>query len=124
MPTKKFSKSELYRHFAQHLDMKPSLVGEIFAELSRLSEEQLKTTGEFVVPGVVKLVLRHRNARVGRNPMTGAPIQIAERTVVKAKVATQLQHGLLGRPSKPGGSSPEGHQDEPPGPDEAKDSES
>ena len=123
MPTKKFSKSELYRHFAQHLDMKPSLVGEVFAELSRLSEEQLKTAGEFVVPGVVKLVLRHRKARVGRNPMTGAPIQIAERTVVKAKVATQLQHGLLGRPSKPAG-SPEGTQDEPPVPDEAKDSES
>ena len=43
--------------------------------------------------------------------------------IVKAKVATQLQHGLLGRPSKPAG-SPEGTQDEPPVPDEAKDSES
>ncbi|HYN06347.1 MAG TPA: HU family DNA-binding protein [Vicinamibacterales bacterium] len=119
MPTKKFSKSELYRHFAQHLDVKQSLVGEIFTELSRVSEQQLKTTGEFVIPGVVKLVLRHRKARVGRNPMTGEPIQIAERTVVKAKVASQLQHGLLGRPSRPGG--PEGNDDEPtaPGKDEA-----
>jgi nucleoid DNA-binding protein len=42
-------------------------------DLSLLADRSLKT-GEFVLPGVGRLVRVDRKARIGRNPATGEPI--------------------------------------------------
>lgn len=43
---------------------------------------QLKTTGEASLPGIGKLRLVYRQARVGRNPVSGKQIAIPPRIVV------------------------------------------
>ena len=47
--------------------------------------------GEFVLPGVVKLVVQQREKRMGRNPATGARVEIPAKQVVKARIAKQLK---------------------------------
>ncbi|MGO8678003.1 MAG: HU family DNA-binding protein [Limisphaerales bacterium] len=42
---------------------------------------------KFTIPGLGKLVLVNRKARMGRNPATGAAIKVAAKKVVKFRVA-------------------------------------
>ncbi len=49
----------------------------------------------FTVPGIGKLVLVERKARIGRNPATGAQIQIPAKTVVKFRVAKACKEMIL-----------------------------
>ena len=88
-------KSELFSHFAERFNMKRTEARDIFDELTALSEKELKRSGEFVLPGMVKLVVQNRKQRRGRNPATGAAIEIPAKTVVKARIAKQLKDAVL-----------------------------
>ena len=68
---------------------------DFFDALQQLSEAELKRAGEFVLPGMVKLVVQNRKARMGRNPATGEQIHIPAKTVVKARIAKQLKDAVL-----------------------------
>jgi DNA-binding protein HU-beta len=94
---RRMGKSELFAHFATRFEMKRTQAREIFDELAILSEKELKRAGEFSLPGMVKLVVQKRKARMGRNPATGEPIKIAAKTVVKARIAKQLKDTVLPR---------------------------
>ena len=50
----------------------------------------------FKVPGLGKLVLLNRKARMGRNPATGAAIKIPAKRVVKFRVAKACKDAILG----------------------------
>ena len=95
MPAGRMGKTQLFAHFSEKFDMKRSDVRDFFDELQQLSEEQLKGSGEFTLPGMVKLVKQDRAARMGRNPATGEQIQIQAKTVVKARIAKQLKDAVL-----------------------------
>ena len=71
---RKMGKSELFSHFAERFDIKRTQSREFFDELAMLCEKELKRTGEFVIPGLVKLVRKETKARTGRNPATGQPM--------------------------------------------------
>ncbi len=92
---RRMGKSELFSHFAERFEMKRAQAREIFEELTTLAEKELKRAGEFVLPGVCKLVVQKRKARMGRNPATGEPIKIPAKTVVKARIAKQLKDAVL-----------------------------
>ena len=92
---RRMGKSELFAHFADRFDLKRTQAREFFEELQQLSEAELKRSGEFVLPGMVKLVVQNRQARMGRNPATGEAIQIPAKTVVKARIAKQLKDSVL-----------------------------
>jgi DNA-binding protein HU-beta len=94
---RRMGKMELFAHFADKFDMKRTQVRDLFDELNRLSEKELKRSGEFVLPGMCKLVVQRRKAREGRNPATGEPIKIPAKTVVKARIAKQLKDAVLPR---------------------------
>lgn len=51
----------------------------------------------FVIPGLGKLVKVDRKARVGRNPATGATIQIPAKTVLKFRIAKAAKDSVLGK---------------------------
>ena len=87
----RMSKSELFTHFAERFGIKRGEVGEFFDELQQLTEQELLRCGEFVLPGVAKLVVQQRDKRMGRNPATGARIEIPAKQVIKARIAKQLQ---------------------------------
>ena len=88
-------KSELFSHFAERFDIKRTQARDFFDELAVLCEKELKRSGEFVLPGMVKLVVQKRKARIGRNPATGSPIEIPAKTVVKARIIKQLKDSVL-----------------------------
>ena len=92
---RRMGKTELFSHFADKFELKRTEVREIFDELQRLSEAQLKKCGEFTLPGMTKLVVQKRKARMGRNPATGEAIKIPAKTVVKARIAKQLKDSVL-----------------------------
>lgn len=94
---RRMGKSELFSHFAERFEMKRAQSREYFDELNVLAEKELKRTGEFTLPGMVKLVVQKRKARMGRNPATGEPIKIPAKTVVKARIAKQLKDSVLPR---------------------------
>ncbi len=92
---RRMGKSELFNHFAERFGVKRTQAREFFDALLELSEAELKRTGEFTLPGMVKLVVQKRKARMGRNPATGEAIKIPAKTVVKARIAKQLKDSVL-----------------------------
>ena len=62
---RRMGKSELFSHFAERFDVKRTQARDFFDELTALSEKELKRSGEFVLPGMVKLVVQKRKARKG-----------------------------------------------------------
>jgi nucleoid DNA-binding protein len=88
-------KSELYSQFAERFAIKRTQARDFFDELAALAERELKRSGEFELPGLVKLKIQHRQARTGRNPATGEPIAIAPKTVVKARIVTTLKRTVV-----------------------------
>ena len=92
---RRMGKSELFSHFAERFQIKRAQAREIFDELNSLAESELKRAGEFVLPGMCKLAVQKRKARLGRNPATGETIQIPAKTVVKARIAKQLKDTVL-----------------------------
>ena len=87
----RMSKSELFTHFAEHFGIQRAAAGEFFDELQQLTEKELLRCGEFVLPGIAKLVVQQRERRMGRNPSTGATVEIPAKQVVKARIAKQLK---------------------------------
>jgi len=65
--------------------------------LAELSYQHAKDT--FILPGIGKLVLVDRKARIGRNPATGLPIQIPAKKVLKFRVAKAAMDAILNPPS-------------------------
>jgi DNA-binding protein HU-beta len=92
---RRMGKSELFSHFAERFEMKRTQAREFFDELNTLAEKELKRSGEFTLPNMVKLVVQKRKARMGRNPATGDAIKIPAKTVVKARIAKPLKDAVL-----------------------------
>ena len=90
---KSMSKSATIAHFAKKFDMKKKDVSAMFDELARLAYKEAKNA--FTIPGIGKLVLVNRKARLGRNPKTGETIQIPAKTVVKFRVAKACKEAVL-----------------------------
>jgi len=89
------TQSEVFNHFAEKSGMKRGQVKEFFDELYNLASSEVKTNGEFVLPGFGKLVRSERKAREGRNPATGATIQIPAKTTLKFRVGKGMKDSVL-----------------------------
>jgi DNA-binding protein HU-beta len=59
-----------------------------------------KAKNAFTLPGLGKLVLVNRKARMGRNPATGQSIKIPAKKVVKFRVAKAAKDAILGAKGK------------------------
>jgi nucleoid DNA-binding protein len=59
--------------------------------LTTLVERTIKAGGELPLKGLGKFKVQNRKARTGRNPLTGDPVEIPAKTVVKFTVAKQLK---------------------------------
>jgi DNA-binding protein HU-beta len=90
---KPMSKTATIAHFSKKFDMKKKDVVAVFEELAALSYKEAKNS--FTIPGIGKLVLVNRKARIGRNPKTGEQIQIPAKTVVKFRIAKAAKDAIL-----------------------------
>ena len=92
---KRMTQSEVLNHFAEKFGLKRAQVKELFDELSNLAQSEVKTNGEFALPGFGKLVLSERKAREGRNPATGETIQIPAKTTLKFRVGKSMKDSVV-----------------------------
>ena len=63
--------------------------------LVEIGHKELKKNGVFVLPGIGRLVLVSRKARIGRNPATGEAIKIPAKKVVKFRVAKAAKDAIV-----------------------------
>jgi DNA-binding protein HU-beta len=91
----KMTKSQLLDMMASETGMTKKDVGGFFDKLTDVAYKEVKKNGEFVIPGMGKLVKIKRAARMGRNPATGESISIPAKTVVKFKVAKAAKDAVL-----------------------------
>ena len=92
---KAMSKTAIISHFAKKFDLKKKDAVAIFEELASLAYKEARNA--FTLPGIGKLVLVNRKARIGRNPKTGEAIQIPAKTVVKFRVAKACKEAVLAK---------------------------
>ncbi len=91
---KALSKSQIAAEIADQAGIKKKQAAEILEHIAALAYKNAKNT--FTLPGIGKIVLVNRKARIGRNPATGATIQIAAKRVVKFRVAKAAKDAILG----------------------------
>lgn len=91
---KALTKSEIAGKIAEKAQISKKQAAEILEHIADLSYKHAKDS--FTLPGVGKLVLVNRKARIGRNPATGEQIQIPAKKVVKFRVAKAAKDAILG----------------------------
>jgi DNA-binding protein HU-beta len=92
---KRMTQSEVINHFAEKFGIKRAQAKEYFDELASLAGNEVRENGEFVLPGFGKLVLSQRKAREGRNPATGATIQIPAKTTLKFRLGKAMKDSVV-----------------------------
>ena len=95
MAKKPMTKSQIVTHFAGKFELSKKSSAAILDEVAALAALETKKTGSFTVPGIGKLVLVKRKARMGRNPATGATIKILAKTVVKMRIAKAAKEAIV-----------------------------
>jgi len=98
MAKKPMTKFQIVSHFAGKFELSKKAALAILEEVAALAVSETKKTGSFTLPGIGKLVLVKRKARMGRNPATGATIKIPAKTVVKMRIAKAAKEAIV--PSK------------------------
>ena len=92
--SKALSKSQTASALAEKVGITKKQSVQFLEELSSLAYKNAKNT--FTLPGLGKLVLVNRKARIGRNPATGEQINIPAKRVVKFRVAKAAKVAILG----------------------------
>jgi DNA-binding protein HU-beta len=91
---KALTKSQIAASVAESVEITKKQATEVLQALVDLAYKNAKNT--FTLPGLGKLVLVNRKARMGRNPATGAAIKIPAKRVVKFRVAKAAKDAILG----------------------------
>ena len=91
---KALSKSQIASAIADKNGITKKQAGLILEHIAELAYKNAKNT--FTLPGLGKLVLVNRKARIGHNPATGEQIQIPAKRVVKFRVAKAAKDAILG----------------------------
>jgi DNA-binding protein HU-beta len=92
---KRMSQTEVLNYLAEKHNLKRTEVKTFLEGLAGLATQEVKSTGEFVLPGFGKLVRAERKAREGRNPATGETIQIPAKTTLKFRIGKSLKDSVL-----------------------------
>ncbi len=90
---KALTKSQIMTKLAETTSLTKKNVVAVIEALVCLAYKEAKNG--FTVPGLGKLVLNNRKARMGRNPQTGEPIKIPAKKVVKFRVAKAAKDAIL-----------------------------
>jgi DNA-binding protein HU-beta len=92
---KPLTKSQIAAQIADKVGLSKKQGVQVLDLLAELSYKNAKNT--FTLPGIGKLVLQNRKARMGRNPATGEEIKIPAKKVVKFRVAKAAKDAILNK---------------------------
>ncbi|MBG89333.1 MAG: DNA-binding protein [Verrucomicrobiales bacterium] len=90
---KPLTKSQLIATLAEESGLQKKDVAGLLENLATLAYQNAKLG--FTIPGLGKLELKQRKARMGRNPATGESIQIPAKKVVKFRVAKACKDAII-----------------------------
>ena len=79
------TKSQTMAALAEKTGLTKAQVASVLDETASLAYKE--AANGFVIPGIGKLVIVKRKARMGRNPATGESIKIKAKTVLKFRIA-------------------------------------
>ena len=89
---KALTKGKIIEALAGEAGLSKKDVGAVLAALTELAYAQAVVG--FTLPGIGKLVVVNRKARVGRNPATGEQIKIPAKKVLKFRIAKQAKDAI------------------------------
>ena len=92
---KPLTKSQIVSHFAEKFDIAKKTAAMMLEEVAAFAIAETKKAGSFTLPGVGKLVLSNRKARMGFNPATGEQIKIPAKRVVKMRLAKAFKEAVI-----------------------------
>ena len=92
---KALTKSQIVSHFAEKFDLSKKASATILDEVAAFAIAETKKTGSFTLPGIGKLVISNRKARMGFNPATGEQIKIPAKRVVKMRLAKACKEAII-----------------------------
>jgi len=95
MAGKVMTKAQLVTQIADKADLTKATASSVLEIIASTAVVETKKNGQFVIPGIGKLVKAKRKARMGRNPQTGAAIKIPAKTVVKFRVAKACKDAVV-----------------------------
>ena len=93
------TKSQIIDRIAEKTSVEKKTAEAMLDCLAQLAYENAKD--EFTVPGIGKLVVVDRKARIARNPQTGAEIQIPAGKALKFRLAKAAKDAILGLAAPP-----------------------
>lgn len=82
---KAMTKAQIVTALAEKNDLTKKQAAAFLESLAALAYKEAKKG--FTIPGIGKLVVVNRKARMGRNPATGEPIKIPAKRVLKFRIA-------------------------------------
>jgi DNA-binding protein HU-beta len=89
------TKAQLITRLSQKTDVSKKQVGQLLDQLADIAHKEAKKG--FTIPGIGKLVVVNRKARMGRNPATGEPIKIPAKRALKFRIAKAAKDAALGK---------------------------
>ena len=95
MAGKVMTKAQLVSKIAEKAELTKATASNVLEIIASTAVGETKKNGQFVIPGIGKLVKSQRKARMGRNPQTGAAIKIPAKTVVKFRVAKACKDAVV-----------------------------
>ena len=95
MAGKVMTKAQLVSLVAEKASITKATANAILEIIAGTAVNETKKNGQFIIPGIGKLVKSQRKARMGRNPQTGAAIKIPAKTVVKFRVAKAFKDAVI-----------------------------
>jgi DNA-binding protein HU-beta len=93
--SRRLSKSQLAGEIAAKSGLTKKAAAELLDHLATLAYKHARDS--FTIPGIGKLLVVNRKARLGHNPKTRAPVQIPARRVLKFRFAQAAKDAILGR---------------------------
>lgn len=90
------NKTELVERIAEKADLSRRDAESAVDAALRTIEEQLANGGEIALTGFGKFHVASRGARTGRNPQTGAPIEIKASRVPRFSAGSKLKQVVNG----------------------------
>jgi DNA-binding protein HU-beta len=87
------TKSQLVRELAETCELSKKQITELMEALTAVAYREAKDG--FTLPGIGKLVVVDRKARMGRNPKTGEPINIPAKKALKFRIAKAAKDAVL-----------------------------
>ena len=93
---KKMSKTQIATELAEVTGTNKKTAVAFLESLNSMACREAKKAGEFTIPGIGKMVRKQTKARLGRNPATGAEIQIPAKTVLRFRFAKAAKDAVIG----------------------------